>query len=202
MVKKLQNYEWPAILGIASASTTPAPSAGEAPRFQPSKAKPISAAAIPAPEACVDPLASSESSPLPSSSTVAKTSATSSCQDSSFPVMPASFQSPAVAEPATMPEAGVGTVKMTENASLAADPFHAIQDRLRRLGATYYLLESWGNDQQLYRFYCKMAIGGSSNYTRCFESTNADPLQAMTQVLRQVEEQHSGVGQNGRGMTN
>ena len=56
----------------------------------------------------------------------------------------------------------------------AADQFRAIQERLRQLGATYYLLESWGNQQQLYRFYCKMAVGGSAQYTRCFEATHAE----------------------------
>ena len=70
---------------------------------------------------------------------------------------------------------------------LDADPYVSIQERLRRLGATYYLLESWGNDRQMYRFYCKMAIGGSAAYTRCFEATDANPLQAMRQVLRQIE---------------
>ena len=53
---------------------------------------------------------------------------------------------------------------------------------IAQLGATYYLLESWGNDQQLYRFYCKMAVGGSADYTRYFEATDADPLQAMLGV--------------------
>ena len=28
----------------------------------------------------------------------------------------------------------------------------------KELGATYYLLESWGSDQQLFRFYCKVAV--------------------------------------------
>ena len=69
----------------------------------------------------------------------------------------------------------------------ATDQFTAIQDRLRQLGATYYLLESWGNREQLYRFYCKMAVGGNPNYTHYFEATDSDPLQAMARVLRQVE---------------
>jgi hypothetical protein len=69
----------------------------------------------------------------------------------------------------------------------ATDQFTAIQARLRHLGATYYLLESWGNRAQLYRFYCKMAVGGNPNYTHYFEATDSDPLQAMTRVLRQVE---------------
>jgi hypothetical protein len=65
--------------------------------------------------------------------------------------------------------------------------FRSVQDRLQSLGATYYLLESWGNDQQLYRFYCKVAVAGNAAYAHCFEAIHADPLQAMLQVLRQVE---------------
>jgi hypothetical protein len=74
----------------------------------------------------------------------------------------------------------------------ANDQFTAIQDRLRQLGATYYLLESWGNRQQLYRFYCKMAVGGNPNYTHYFEATDSDPLQAMARVLKEVETWLSG----------
>lgn len=68
-----------------------------------------------------------------------------------------------------------------------ANPFMAMQDRLRQLGATYYLLETWGNQRQFYRFYCQMAVGGNSSYTHYFEATNSNPLEAMADVMRQVE---------------
>ena len=74
----------------------------------------------------------------------------------------------------------------------AADRFAYIQNQLRRLGATYYLLESWGDEQPLYRFYCKMAMGGNAGYTRYFEATDANPLQAMSHVLREVEAWRNG----------
>jgi hypothetical protein len=74
----------------------------------------------------------------------------------------------------------------------ATNPFMAMQDRLRQLGATYYLLETWGNQRQLFRFYCQMAVGGNSNYTHYFEAINANPLQAMSDVLRQVEDWRGG----------
>jgi hypothetical protein len=86
---------------------------------------------------------------------------------------------------------------LPENSSLpltsfaGTTPFAQIQDRLKQLGATYYLLETWGNQQQLYRFYCKMAVGGNTNYTHCFEYISADPMQAMSEVLKQVESWHS-----------
>ena len=64
--------------------------------------------------------------------------------------------------------------------------------RLQQLGATYYVLETWGNQQQLYRFYCKVAVAGNADYTHCFEAVHAEPLQAMLQVLRQVETWREG----------
>ena len=70
--------------------------------------------------------------------------------------------------------------------SLTADPeIRRIQGRLRQLGATYYvleLLEAWNQQPQSYRFYCKVAVD------RGFEATAAEPLPAMAEVLRQVEE--------------
>jgi hypothetical protein len=69
----------------------------------------------------------------------------------------------------------------------SADQFKHIHERLRALGATYYLLESWGNRHDYYRFYCQMAIGGNASYSRPFQATHSDPIEAMTQVLRQVE---------------
>ena len=95
------------------------------------------------------------------------------------PVVPVNYQTPAESLPAAI-------------SSAASNPLSQMQDRLRQLGATYYLLETWGNEQQFYRFYCKMAVGGNTNYTHCFESTNADSLQAMADVLKQVEAWRNG----------
>ena len=91
---------------------------------------------------------------------------------------PAAHAAPATSPAATTPK--------------AADPFLHTQKRLQQLGATYYLLESWGGQQQLYRFYCKMAVGGNPNYTRYFEAIESDPLRAMSQVLGQVESWRAG----------
>jgi hypothetical protein len=72
------------------------------------------------------------------------------------------------------------------------DWFSAVTQRLRDLGATYYLLETWGRSGELYRFHCKMAVAGSQSYTRHFEATSADAAQAMRSVLEQVEAWRSG----------
>ena len=170
MLKKLQDFRWPAILNPASASLRrrrrgPAASAhGSATLPQAASA----ASRVPL-------------SGQPRSGTIGRRSRRLQAGRS------AAFR--AVATPPATARAAPAT----------ADPFHAIQDRLRQLGATYYLLESWGNQQQLYRFYCKMAVGGSADYTRCFEATDAEPLQAMVQVLRQVETWSEGGKQQAEG---
>ncbi len=65
------------------------------------------------------------------------------------------------------------------------DRFGRLGQRLQQLGATYYLLEHWGNGQ--YRFYCRMAVAGSPRLTQDFEQLDTDPLQAMSRVVEQVE---------------
>lgn len=69
----------------------------------------------------------------------------------------------------------------------SGDRFNEIQRRFRLLGATYTLLETWGDQGQLFRFYCRMGMAGSTTYSRYFEATDAEPLVAMARVLEQVE---------------
>ncbi len=71
-----------------------------------------------------------------------------------------------------------------------ATTFDAMHRRLEQLGATYYLLETWGRGSALYRFHCKMAIGENPNFTRQFEATDSDPMVAMRRVLDEVESWH------------
>lgn len=73
-----------------------------------------------------------------------------------------------------------------------ADRFSQMEARLRQLGATYYALESWGNEGQLYRFYCKLAIADDPRQVRQFEAVNADAIEAMQRVLGDVENWRSG----------
>jgi hypothetical protein len=74
------------------------------------------------------------------------------------------------------------------------DQFTRIHQRLRELGATYYLLESWGDQKHEFRFYCKMSIGGNPHVTQPFWYIDTDPLKAMTQVLQQVEDWRNSGG--------
>lgn len=70
--------------------------------------------------------------------------------------------------------------------------FTEMERKLREYGATYYLLETWGNDGQLFRFHCRMAVGNTPNLTRHFEATDRDALEAMSQVLARVEAWRAG----------
>lgn len=99
---------------------------------------------------------------------------------------------PAAMTSLSPPASAPGLLSAADAGSAGNDRFANIQKRLRELGATYFLLESWGSDGQLYRFYCKMAIGGNANLTRYFEATDADSLTAMSKVLQQVEVWRSG----------
>jgi len=117
-------------------------------------------------------------------------------------IIPAGYQSPL--EPAKpgppMTSVGGAAVRGAEGSDANCqnvgggrnDPFTSIQQRLRELGATYFLLESWGSQGQLYRFYCKMAIGGNSNYNRYFEATDPDAIRVMSKVLNEVEAWRAG----------
>jgi hypothetical protein len=75
------------------------------------------------------------------------------------------------------------------------DDFSAIQHRLRQLGATYSRLETWGEGGERFRFQCRIASPRGPGSFRDFEAVDADPLQAMANVLAQVQTQ-AGIGQN------
>ena len=78
--------------------------------------------------------------------------------------------------------------------SLPSDQFKYVQDRLRQMGATYYVLETCGDEKREFRFYCRMSIGGNPRVTKPFWCFNSDPLKAMTEVLKQIEDWQSGGG--------
>ena len=71
--------------------------------------------------------------------------------------------------------------------ALVTEDCREVERRLRQLGATYYILELWGQSKQLYRFHCRVAVTGSPTYTRYFEATGTEALLAMREVLGQVE---------------
>lgn len=110
----------------------------------------------------------------------------------------ASYQVPAAARRggAGSADAQRGAMSMFSSTSAGSprteDPFTLVQHRLKELGATYYLLESWGADGAQYRFHCQMAVAGSERYSRQFEVIADDPLTAMRRVLSSVEDWKAG----------
>jgi hypothetical protein len=170
MLKKLQEFRWSSLLDVAATY----------------------ASKVSAPTST----ASSSEAPrfVPSGPAAAPLNTARGFAPLSSPVVPVGYQETSAAAPPVVHVAGASAAAMP-----AGDAFRAIQDRLQQMGATYYLLESWGTRQQMYRFYCKMAIGGSADYTRYFEATSDDPLQAMKQVLREVEAWREGKPQNAAG---
>ena len=194
MVKSLLDGRWPAESASRSGSLS------ETPRFEPTAPADGQSAVPPrplAPDWTGEALqaAGSRAGGLvaPSTSAVIPAgyeSPVAPASDSAASGWPAGAVSPCGAvgsRPAAGPsDPAVGRAPST------VDQFTYIQDRLRELGATYYLLESWGSQQQLYRFYCKVAVGGDPTYAHYFEATDSDRLKAMAQVLQRVEAWRAG----------
>jgi hypothetical protein len=98
--------------------------------------------------------------------------------------------------PATAPAAG-GQETTTANrrqddnsvglSPSVLDRLAQIERRLQQLGASYYRLEEWGNQREFYRFSCDMAIGDDPNLARSFQAIRGDRVEAMTDVLGQIE---------------
>jgi hypothetical protein len=61
-----------------------------------------------------------------------------------------------------------------------------ITQRLRSLGATYYVLECWGQPIPWYRFRCKVAMRNAAAGVTTYESTQRNPAAAAREVLEQL----------------
>lgn len=98
-----------------------------------------------------------------------------------------SLKSPRASTEAALPETRGNAANPATFATIAGTELDDLQHRLQTLGATYYRLETWGDESPQFRFFCKMTLAGDASCVRCFEASQADPLQAMRQVLREVE---------------
>ncbi len=68
----------------------------------------------------------------------------------------------------------------------SSDRLQRITAKLRELGASYYLLESWGKEVPTYRFYCQMESVEPARRKKSFEATETTPIRAMEVVLNDV----------------
>ena len=91
------------------------------------------------------------------------------------PLEEVSSRTPIAQLPASAGETGTGDQQ-----------FRTIQQRLRQLGATWYALETWGNEGR-FHFSCRVAVEGNPSLTRLFQASDAEAFRAMGQVLQQVE---------------
>jgi hypothetical protein len=76
--------------------------------------------------------------------------------------------------------------------AVVAEQFSTIQQRLRAMGATHYVLETWGPEGALYRFQCRMSAGHHPGYTRQFEAIDDDALRVMQTVLEEIDAWKAG----------
>jgi hypothetical protein len=68
-----------------------------------------------------------------------------------------------------------------------ADRLPALYSRLEELGASDPQLAAWGSSGQMYRFYCRAALGDSPSFARHFEAVAPEPIAAVEQVVAKVE---------------
>jgi hypothetical protein len=75
---------------------------------------------------------------------------------------------------------------------VVAEQFSTIQQRLRAMGATHYVLETWGPQGDMYRFQCRMSAGHHPGYSRQFEAIDSDALRVMQTVLDEIDAWKAG----------
>ena len=164
-------------------STSPREAYGEAPRFVGSRTDVPPTASVPGPAD------QPQWGMRPASSPRGDTPRNAAAGRQPSGTIPASYDAP---PKRLAPPAIAGSAVEPHPSNIGDERFERIQQRLRRLGATYYLLEAWGSEDQLFRFHCRMALAGSPGATRHFEATDRDPFEAMSRVLREVEAWRAG----------
>ncbi|MFO0900653.1 MAG: hypothetical protein U0836_24760 [Pirellulales bacterium] len=118
--------------------------------------------------------------------------------DQAIPVQPAHFSPPAAPMRREPPRLAGGGTAGSDNVawpppvsagevrpSQQPDYLETLTTRLRELGAGYYLLECWGQQQKVYRFYCQMGEAGPQ--ATSFEAVAPDQISAVERVLDQAE---------------
>jgi hypothetical protein len=218
VVSAIQSGRWPTLADFRGPSGPPSGAAKEAPRFVPTPTTGTPQASDPKTMGFSGsgPVQQGESlrSPVIAASYLAPISTPPSSEARLSTSFPQSKELSPGANPGLSPlPAGMGNLVPVDHpaapahsdapaswpgataaSSSPSDQFKFVQDRLRQLGATYYLLETCGDQKREFRFYCRMSIGGNPRVTKPFWCFDGDPLKAMTQVLKQVEDWQSAGG--------
>lgn len=75
----------------------------------------------------------------------------------------------------------------TPPAGLTSATIGNLSARIEQLGALRYRLERWGNQGELFRFWCEMPLVPGVGTVAFFEAIASQPEEAMENVVRQVE---------------
>ena len=105
----------------------------------------------------------------------------------------AMLQNMSSSEPVTLASAQLPSQDENLLRSIESPPADDLQqelrphlDLLRSLGAVDYKLEKWGTAGREYRFSCSIALGSDATLTRNFQEIDADPAEAVRQVVGEV----------------
>ena len=94
--------------------------------------------------------------------------------------------SPRSSRKPSLPVDGQSTAKEPQPTADANPRILEIRERLIKRGAQYMRLDEISGQPSAYHFSCRMPVGGRTVYSRKFDSTDSDPVRAMTHVLDQV----------------
>jgi len=72
-------------------------------------------------------------------------------------------------------------------AGLTSAAIGNLSARIEQLGAVRYRLETWGNQGELFRFWCEMPLVPGVGTVAFFEAIASQPEEAMENVVRQIE---------------
>lgn len=86
-----------------------------------------------------------------------------------------------------VPPMGGGVSDRHISAEVTNSRVQALASQLQQLGAVHFRLEKWGNDGQLYRFWCEMPLASATGFVAFFEAVAPQPEEAMANVVKQVE---------------
>ncbi len=205
VVKSIQSGRWPTLADFRGPSGPPASQASEAPRFVPPPMPGTPAAAFGSGYAAThDDSARSPVMPANYNAPINTLPQDGSRLSTSFPqskdsgIGPSRGLFPVRSETANLlPVDRQSTTSHFDTqagpagaagGALPNDQLKYVLDRLRQLGATYFVLEPCGDEKREFRFFCQVSIGGNPRVTKPFWSFDGDPLKAITGVLKQVED--------------
>lgn len=113
--------------------------------------------------------------------------------ESAAPVAPVLPDSDNVSRPATERVTPLTAEQAGSNATTSNANLEGYESQLRAMGAVRYRLERWGEEGQLFRFWCETPLAPGSTATAFWEAISSRPEEAMADVIRQILFRQGGV---------